>query len=550
MFAVARISATASWRACCCALLLTLCGAQAMTAAADPALANPRTNPPRVVLRALSFAGNTVIPTAQLQATVSPFIGQRLADADLQALLQRLTDLYLQAGFSTSRATLPDQDFADGHLRVQLVEGFLERIVVNGARALDPAYIAQRLQVGLTTPLNLALVNANLRLLMQDRGIADISAEIKPGTRPGAAVLVVEVKESARYTAGVRVANDRAPAVGGTRGAFEGSAHNILGRGDQVDFTVGVAQGLNDLDFRINVPWTPRGPELSLRYFRATSQLVEEQFEIFGAETRVSAIDVGVSQRVWHDTRHELKLSLDLVGKRSESTLLGVPFSFSPGVENGKAQVHVTRLGLQWQQRYSHDSLVARAVWSAGIGAFGATVHGDALPDSQFHSAYLSLQWLHTFGPRAGSLYARGEAQFSNDGLLPLEKFSVGGVNSVRGYRRSRYVRDQGWSASVEYRLPLTRVPVPGVSRRGNDGQLALVLFVDAGRAWNHGQDSLDQLDKPTTLLAAGPGLRWDLAPRTHAEIVWGGARRRVADTGGDLQDEGLHFMFNAQQSF
>lgn len=52
------------------------------------------------------------------------------------------------------------------------------------------------------------------------------------------------------------------------------------------------------------------------------------------------------------DTRRQLKLSLDLVGKHSESTLLGLPFSFSPGVENGKANVRVARLGLQWQQRF------------------------------------------------------------------------------------------------------------------------------------------------------------------------------------------------------
>jgi hemolysin activation/secretion protein len=430
------------------------------------------------------------------------------------------------------------------------VEGFLEKIVVNGTRTLEPSYVAQRLQVGLTTPLNLAVLNANLRLLMQEPGIADISAELAPGARAGGAVLVVKVVEAARYSAGLRVANDRAPAVGGTRGAFEGTARNILGRGDQVDLTVGLASGLDDLDFRIAVPWSATGPELSLRYFRANSELVEEQFKVFGAETRTSAIDLGLTQVMWQEARHQLKLSVDLVAKHSATTLLGLPFSFSPGVENGKADVRVARLGLQWQQRFSHDSLSLRAVWSAGIGALGATVHGDGLPDSRFHSGYLSAQWLHELGPRAGALYARGEAQLSNDGLLPLEKFSLGGVNSVRGYRRSRFVRDEGWSASVEYRLPLLRLALPAVSRRSTDGQLSLVMFLDAGRAWNHGQDRLDELDPPTTLLAAGPGLRWDIAADTHAEIMWGGVRHHVADTGSDLQDMGLHFMFNAHQSF
>ena len=548
MFFLERIPADLSWRACLLVALLALLH-PCVAVATEGATCAPAAQP-RMVLRELAFSGNTVIATAQLTAVASPVMGHALTDADLQALVQRLTDVYLQAGFSTSRAMLPDQDLQDGVLRIELIEGFLEKIVVNGARALDPAYIAQRLQVGLTTPLNVAVLNANLRLLMQERGVADVSAELAPGTQAGGALLVVKVTEAARYTAGLRVANDRAPAVGGTRGALEGRAHNIFGRGDQVELAVGLASGLNDVDFRVNLPWSARGPELSLRYFRAVSQLVEEQFEVFGAETRSSAVDLGLSQTLWQDAQGQLKLSFNLVGKHSESTLLGLPFSFSPGVENGKADVRVARLGLQWQQRFSRDSLSARAVWSAGIGALGATVHGDSLPDSQFHSGYLSLQWLHTFGPRAGSLYARGEAQISNDGLLPLEKFSLGGVNSVRGYRRSRFVRDQAWSASLEYRVPLMRLAIPGVSRRGSDGQLSAVMFVDAGRAWNHGADSLDQLDKPTTLLAAGPGLRWDIAADTHAEIMWGGVRRQVADTGSDLQDKGLHFMLTAHQSF
>ncbi len=193
----------------------------------------------------------------------------------------------------------------------------------------------------------------------------------------------------------------------------------------------------------------------------------------------------------------------------------------------------------------------ARAVWSAGIGALGATVHGSALPDSQFHSGYLSMQWLHSFGPRAGSLYARGEAQLSNDGLLPLEKFSLGGVNSVRGYRRSRFVRDEGWSSSLEYRCrwrawrcrawrgaATTGNSVAGVVRRRRDAPGII------------GEDSLDALDKPTTLLAAGPGLRWEMGADTRAEIMWGGVRRHVADTGSDLQDAGLHFLLSAHQQF
>ena len=563
---VDSLPADVPWRACSRATRLSVCLratrlsmrlratllalALASAASVSAAPLSPAGTSARVVVREFEFSGNTVIATPQLLAIAAPFAGHTLADADLQGLLQRLTDVYLQAGFSTSLATLPEQGAQDGVLRIVIVEGFLEQIVVTGTAGIDPAYIAARLQTGLTAPLNLAVLNANLQLLKQERGIATLSAELVPGHKRGGAVLNVVVEEAARYSAGLRVANDRAPAVGGTRGMLEASVHNLLGRADELNVAAGLASGLHDLDVRAAVPWSAAGPEFSLRYFRAASELVEEQFQVLGAKTRSSALDIGVSQVLWHDLHGRLKMSVNLLGKQSTSTLLGQPYSFSPGVENGRAKVRVVRLALQWQQQFARDSVSARVAWSAGLGVLGATEHNDGLPDSRFHSAYLQLQWLHILGPRAGALYLRGEAQLSTDGLLPLEKFSLGGSNSVRGYRRSRFVRDEGWSASFEYRLPLLRVALPGVSRRAGDGQLSAVLFVDGGRAWNHAHDSFHQFEASTTLLAAGPGLRWEIGPDINAEIMWGGIRRHLADTGRDLQDLGVHFALNAQLQF
>src|SRR5262249_40075308 len=156
--------------------------------------------------------------------------------------------------YGTSRATLPDQDVADGVVKIAIVEGFLERIAVTGTHAIDSSYIAERLQVGLTTPLNVAVLNANLRLLMQAHGIADLRAQLKPGTRPGGSILYAHVEEAGHYQGGLRLANDRAPAVGGVRGAVEGSAFNVFGHGDQVDVVLGYADGLRDTDFRLRAP--------------------------------------------------------------------------------------------------------------------------------------------------------------------------------------------------------------------------------------------------------------------------------------------------------
>lgn len=492
-------------------------------------------------MRAFDISGNTAIASSVLLRIAAPFTGRAIKDVELQELLRRLTDVYVQAGFSTSRATVPDQDIVDDVIRIAIVEGFLERIEVSGAPHVDSGYIAERLQVGITKPLNLAILNANLQMLKQ--GLGSIRAELSPGIRPGGSILHAVIDEAARFEGGLRLANDRAPAVGGIRGAIEASAHNLFGRGDVIDLVFGTADGLKDLDFRLTSPVSSHGTEISFRYFNATSKLVEEQFAILGAETQSTGIEFGVSQAVLHTPARAVDINAKVASRVSESLLAGRPFSFSPGVDNGKADVKAVRLGAQWIERHLHDYLSARVTYSIGIDGLGATSHDDGRPDSSFQSALGQIQYLHTFGPRTGAVFARADLQFALDSLLPLEKFAVGGTYSVRGYRRARFVRDSGWSGSLEYRLPL----LPFVFSHAIPerlGTLAIVGFVDAGRAWND-----DGEDRSPTLIAAGPGLRWDFN-HLRAEVYWGGLRRRLESRGDDLQDDGVHFVLNARSSF
>jgi len=134
----------------------------------------------------------------------------------------------------------------------------------------------------------------------------------------------------------------------------------------------------------------------------------------------------------------------------------------------------------------------------------------------------------------------------SDDALLPLEKVAIGGTRSVRGYRRARLIKDSGWDASLEYRLPLLRVPVPGLSGE-RDGRVSAVAFVDAGRAWNedNGTDTGNR-----TLMGAGPGLRWDVNDGLRAEFYWAAYQRDLGFTKTDSQDHGLHFQVGYHTDF
>ena len=132
-------------------------------------------------------------------------------------------------------------------------------------------------------------------------------------------------------------------------------------------------------------------------------------------------------------------------------------------------------------------------------------------------------------------MIARLDAQLALDPLLPLEQFAVGGHATVRGYRENRFVRDNGWVGSLEFRVPIWR-------RSSGRTVLELAPFYDYGRSWNRDRPT----PQPEVLESAGLGLIAPISAMFYAEVYWGHALSDVPDISDEhnLQDDGLHFRF------
>ena len=115
----------------------------------------------------------------------------------------------------------------------------------------------------------------------------------------------------------------------------------------------------------------------------------------------------------------------------------------------------------------------------------------------------------------------------------------------MRGYPYNFLVRDNGFSVSLEGRIPIFRLPIPGISKSSSDGMVAFAPFIDYGRSWNR--------DAPTgsisTLAGIGAGLRWSISERAQANIYFAHQLKDVPDpVESNLQDDGIFFsvVYNA----
>jgi hemolysin activation/secretion protein len=227
-------------------------------------------------------------------------------------------------------------------------------------------------------------------------------------------------------------------------------------------------------------------------------------------------------------------LAAALEKRESQTTLLGEPFAFSPGVnENGRATVSVLRFVQDFVDRGRDQVLAVRSTFSFGLNAFGSTVHPDA-PDSRFTAWLGQFQWVRRFTERGDQVFVRANAQLSNDSLLPIEQFTVGGLDSVRGFRTNQLVRDEGYTASLEYRRPL-------FANASGWRNLSVALFIDRGWAKN----KVEPNPTPSGLTGMGAGLVWTPSPRYSAEVYFANGRTDVpTQASHSLQDDSIYFRF------
>jgi len=500
----------------------------------------PAPDPLDVTIRVeqIQIVGSTAFTAEELQGAVRSFIGKDVTYEELLAIRTQITQLYRDRGYTTSGAFLPPQDLTDGSLTIQVVEGVLERLDIQGLERLQPGYIRSRIGRAATPPLNLHRLEEALHLLRLNPLFDRVQAELSAGTAPGLSVLTLTIQEASALTLGVAGENYDSPSVGSMSGRIYASHRNFSGLGDRFTAEVRDTRGLTQYSIGYEVPLNPRDGTLSLRLTSGGSRIIETPFEPLGIRSQSSTISLGFRQPLILTPTTEFAAAIFLDLRESETFLFDtIPFSFSPGPERGKSQVTALRFSQDWVNRSNNRVLAARSQFNLGLPLFNATLN-DRGVDAEFFSWNGQFQWVEAFSPDT-ILVARLGAQIAFDSLLPLEQFSLGGLDTVRGYRRNQRVADSGIVGSLELRLTVLRDP-------GGWGILEVSPFFDFGTVWNR-DGTLTPISGPTTLASVGLGARWQLNRTLSARFDWGIPLVPLESQGHTLQDRGLVFSIRFQ---
>lgn len=486
------------------------------------------------------FEGNTAFTHDELAGLLTEFTGRKLNTEDLESARKTLTLHYINAGYINSGAVLPDQSVEDGTILFRIVEGKMSDVVISGNDRLNTDYIRKRIQRGASEPLSLLELKDTLEVVRQNPNISRINAELKPGTDPGDSTLDVLVEEANQFHLGVKFSNERPASLGAERLELMMSHTNLTGHGDTLAIQWGVTKdGLDEIKFgdfddftaSYTLPITDNDATLGFTYSRSDTIVIEEPFDTLDITSESESFAIALRVPVVRKPNSEFALSVQAEHRKNETFLLGDPFSFSPGAENGVTEVAAIRFVQEWVKRTQSHALAARSTISVGIDALGSTTHSDStVPDSQFVAWLGQFQYIQRLFDTNNQFVLRLSGQVTDDPLLSMEQFSVGGVDTVRGYRENQIVRDEGFVVSVETRVPL-------IYDAAGRPVVTVVPFYDFGVGSNEAVGSPSQ-----DISSAGLGLLINPNEHVDAKIYWGHPFRKIETPEHDLQDIGLHF--------
>ena len=399
------------------------------------------------VLTAVDISGASAISPETFAPLYDGLLAQYVTLEDVAALAEAITKLYRDKGYILSRALIPPQNAAGGVLRVEIVEGYIDEILIEGDATPD---IRKRLAaVAADRPLRMKTLERTLSLISDLSGVAVKSSKIEPDSGNLARHhLIVEIAQD-RFEAGLYADNRGTEDAGVLQTYVSVAANSVLRTGDQIAGGVfftpedpnELVLGQISYEAPLGRSGTVMRASVMTSYFDAGGPR-----EATEAESRTKRVNVSLTYPVIRRRNFTMWTSAGFEGRNFEEEQFGA-VRFNDKVRSVYASVTLRKSHLKGVTSFSGGATRGLGVLNASAG--GALSRPDATGEfTKFTAEFGRLQNL---GGNF-SVYASAAAQLSLDPLLASEEFSLGGARYGRAYDYGEFKGDDGVAASVELR--------------------------------------------------------------------------------------------------
>lgn len=389
----------------------------------------------RFVLQRVEVPTSRLLPADTLASAWAAQLGQEVTLQDIRAIVARINQLYWDAGHYAAVASLPAQKIANGVLKINLVEGTVERVTVESD---DPDVVSLADDVlGLSAGELFVGPAVQARLARFNRGSdTRFFAALVPGKQPGTTEVVAQVELAPKYDLAVSLHNEATDTLGRNQLDVSGYVRRLLSPADRLGAIVQKTEGSTNALVLYSVPVHPSGLRFGASVSSGSTETTDSGLGQLKVEGRSRVLGVSLTQPLMGPRELEVDVSLNAQHITSSTTIAGF--------DQGDARTRLYSLGVQTVYRGTGHLVSAYTAINGGSyqGPFGASRSVRTVNSTGSWAMVLSEQWW---------LNTRAGVQWSSGVDIPATvKFSLGNPTDVRGYPASVVFGDKGMYLSLE----------------------------------------------------------------------------------------------------
>jgi hemolysin activation/secretion protein len=398
--------------------------------------------------------GADALPQIEVEEAVYPYLGPNRTLDDVEKARAALEKAYHDKGYQTVGVSIPQQNAQRGFIVLKVAENRVGRLRVKGSRYFDLDNIkrkASSLQEGKLP--NFREVTNDIVALNQwpDRRV---TPALRAGVAPGTVDVDLNVEDTRPLHGSLEINNRQSPSTTPLRFNASVRYDNLWQLGHSASFSYQVApQRREDAEVF-------SGSYLTRTHFDWLNVLV------YGLKSNSSVATVGGANVVGPG---------EVVGARSVITLpnrgalfhtisLGADYknfgqTLSLGQDSFSSPVRyvplVASYGATWQAEGRLTQL--NATLTGGLRGIGSGP--DEFDAKRFKAtgSFFSLRGdishQHDL-PNGWQAYVKAQGQIADQPLVSSEQFSLGGLDTIRGYLESEALGDFGGAVTLELRTP------------------------------------------------------------------------------------------------
>lgn len=401
--------------------------------------------------------GSEALPQIEVEAAVYPFLGPNRNESDVEKARAAIEKAYHDKGLKTVSVSVPPQNALRGFVVLKVTENRVGQLRVKGSRYFDLEKIkrtAPSLREG-TLPNLDSDVKRDVIALNQwpDRRV---TPALRAGLKPGTVDVDLNVEDTYPLHGSVELNNSSSPNTTPLRASATLRYDNLWQLGHSASVTYQEA------------PLRPQDSRVYSGSYVARTNLNWLNILIYGvkSESNVATVGgasvIGPGQQI--GTRavmtlptqgelvHTLSVGADykrfgqIIDFGTPNSTISAPVEYVPLV----AGYNATFLGEGRQT-------VLDATFTAGLRGIGS--QPDVFDNRRFKATpnfiHARVAVSHTQdGPAGMQLFVKMQGQASDQPLVSSEQYSLGGLETVRGYAESEVLGDYGFAGTVELRTP------------------------------------------------------------------------------------------------